>query len=77
MREKSAKVLLPVYGIYRCHNCNWRGWLPRGSTSPMMRRLLVALYTTLLILLLAFAAALLIEKWPKPHYEYPGSAEPN
>lgn len=75
VREKLTKVLLPVYGIYRCHNCNWRGWLPRGSTSPMMRRMLVALYTTLLLAILAFATVVLIEKWPKPHYQYPGNVE--
>ena len=45
LREKATKALLPVYGVYRCHHCNWRGWLPRGSTSRLMRRLLIIIYS--------------------------------
>jgi hypothetical protein len=75
LRENITRILLPVYGVYRCHNCNWRGWLPRGSTSPVMRRLLIGLYTSILVALLAYAALVLIERWPKPNYQYPVSGE--
>ena len=72
--EKLTRVFLPVYGVYRCHNCNWRGWLPRGSTSPMMRRVLIVLYSTILLAVLAYATVMLIEHWPNPTYNYPGSS---
>lgn len=26
--EKMMKRFLP-YKLYRCHNCNWRGWIPK------------------------------------------------
>lgn len=75
LREKLMRIFVPVYGVYRCHNCNWRGWLPRGSTSPLMRRMLIALYTTIALAILAFAAIMLYERWPKPSYTYPVSVE--
>ncbi|HVK39388.1 MAG TPA: hypothetical protein VNA88_12680 [Candidatus Kapabacteria bacterium] len=74
-REKVARVLLPVYGVYRCHNCNWRGWLPRGSTSPAMRRLLIVLYSTIMLAIVAYAAVVLVENWPRPKYNYPGAVD--
>jgi hypothetical protein len=75
LRENITLVLLPVYGVYRCHHCNWRGWLPRGSTSPLMRRLLIGLYSSILVALIAYATLVLIEKWPKPNYEYPATPD--
>jgi hypothetical protein len=62
---------MPVYGVYRCHNCNWRGWLPRGSSSPKMRNLLIGLYAAIILGLLAFGTLAVIRNWPKPEFEYP------
>jgi hypothetical protein len=70
-REKLLRVLFPVYGTYRCHKCNWRGWMPRGSTTPFVRKLLITLYTTLALVIVAWAVATIVERWPRPRYEYP------
>jgi hypothetical protein len=69
--EKLATFFVPVYGVYRCHHCNWRGWLPRGSSSPAMRRMLIGFYTAVLIAAVAFGALVIVQNWPKPEYQYP------
>jgi hypothetical protein len=71
-REEVVRFLVPVYGIYRCHNCNWRGWLPRGRSSPVVRKLLVGFYVILVVTVLGIGFSYVKRKFfPKPYYEYP------
>jgi hypothetical protein len=34
--ERIALLIAPKHGIYRCHDCNWRGWQVRSKSSPFV-----------------------------------------
>lgn len=69
-KERTIKVLFPVYSIYRCHHCNWRGWLTRSSTSPVMAKVIVVSYLIIAIAILAGAAYFIIQNWPNAKFKY-------
>lgn len=62
--------LMPMYAVYRCHNCNWRGWLPRSTYSPGTTRLMIGLYILIVVLILAGIAFAIIRYWPSAKYKY-------
>lgn len=68
--EKLRLRIVPVYGVYRCHNCNWRGWLMRSTSSPARTRLFVAAYFLAALAVIALAAYYLISRWPTARYKY-------
>jgi|GEM_PF-2571681 len=68
--EKIRLKLVPVYGVYRCHNCNWRGWLIRSSSSPLQRWLLLSIYGLVAACILGGIVYFVIRKWPAAHYFY-------
>jgi hypothetical protein len=69
-REKLRLRLVPVYGVYRCHNCNWRGWLPRSTASKLATTALLAGYMVLVAILLAIAIYFIVQHWPTAQYQY-------
>ncbi len=64
--ENVGLKLLPPYGLYRCHNCNWRGWKVRSNSSPILARLLVAVYLILLVTIVGAAVFFLRRLFPTP-----------
>jgi hypothetical protein len=68
--EKVRLRLVPVYGVYRCHNCNWRGWMPRSSSSPAATRLFVSAYFVVAFLVIALVTYYLVTHWPTARYRY-------
>lgn len=48
--EKLMKRLLP-YKVYRCHNCNWRGWIPKRKLKANVNALKTAFFYAGVILL--------------------------
>ena len=68
--EKVRLRLIPIYGVYRCHNCNWRGWLPRSTTSKLATGMVIAGYAVLVVVILAIALYFVIEHWPTAQYQY-------
>jgi hypothetical protein len=68
--ERLRLRLVPVYGVYRCHNCNWRGWLVRSTASPLITRLLILGYALLAIAVLGALAYIVVHNWPRPDYKY-------
>ncbi len=61
---------MPVYSVYRCHNCNWRGWLLRTSSSPLSRALLVICYGLVAAIIIGGIIFVIIRKWPSANYQY-------
>ena len=56
--EKIIKILVP-YKTYRCHNCNWRGWMSKRKMTgerPFLHTLLF--YTGIFIITLIVALLL-------------------
>lgn len=45
--EKGVMRLFPLIGIYRCHNCNWRGWMRRSKATTVSIALLLSFYVLL------------------------------
>ncbi len=68
--EKIRLKLLPVYSVYRCHNCNWRGWLLRSSSSPASRALLLIGYGLVAAIVIGGLIFIIIKKWPSATYQY-------
>lgn len=68
--ERYRYWLFPLYGPFRCHACNWRGWLYRRDASPMTIRLLIGLYVTMALVALGGAAILIIHNWPSGRFKY-------
>ena len=68
--EKIRMRLVPMYAIYRCHNCNWRGWLLRSTYSPVVNRLLLAGYILIMALAIAAVVGAAIHYWPSAKYKY-------
>ncbi|HVZ39632.1 MAG TPA: hypothetical protein VHI13_10170 [Candidatus Kapabacteria bacterium] len=69
-REKLRLRLIPVYAVYRCHNCNWRGWLVRSTASPFVTRLLVGGYVVIAVCVITALTFYIIKHWPAAHYKY-------
>lgn len=70
LREKIITTMAPVLSVYRCHNCNWRGWLPRSNSSQGKVRLVMGAYILLVLIILAFIAYWIITHWPNAVYKY-------
>lgn len=68
--EKLRLRLLPMYAVYRCHNCNWRGWLMRSTASPMMSNLILGVYFGLMVMVVLGAIYFIIRHWPSAKYKY-------
>jgi len=70
VKEKIRLKLMPVYSVYRCHNCNWRGWLVRSTSSTMERWLMLGGYALAAALILGGIIYVIIKKWPSAEYMY-------
>ncbi|MCC7439060.1 MAG: hypothetical protein IT211_11255 [Armatimonadetes bacterium] len=70
LKERIIKIFVPVYGVYRCHHCNWRGWLTRSSTSPAVAKAVVIGYFIIAISLLAGVVFFIIKNWPNAKFRY-------
>ena len=60
--EKIIKKLLP-YKTYRCHNCNWRGWINKhkmGGKKFLMKTILFYAIIFIITLIVAYLLQLLI-----------------
>lgn len=68
--EKLRLRMIPVYGVYRCHNCNWRGWLLRSNATPAISYLLLTTYIVVTASVLAAVVYFLVTHWPSAHYRY-------
>jgi len=62
--------LVPVYSVYRCHNCNWRGWLRRSNATNVKVALVVAFYAIVGVAVIAGTVVAIQRLWPSPEYEY-------
>ncbi len=69
-KERLVSWLVPVYRVYRCHHCNWRGWLPRSGASRQTVRLIVGGYILVVVLVLAVAAFMIWRYWPHAQFKY-------
>jgi hypothetical protein len=68
--EKLRLRLVPVYGVYRCHNCNWRGWLVRSTASPLRTALFVIGYILVALCVVGVIGYFIAQNWPRPDYQY-------
>lgn len=68
--EKIRLKLMPVYGVYRCHNCNWRGWLIRSASTPTARLMMLAAYGLVAAVIIGGIIYFIIRKWPSAQYLY-------
>jgi hypothetical protein len=68
--EDAARFVIPVYSVYRCHNCNWRGWLARGGSSSTKGRIVLGAYALVIVSLLVALAVTIIRNWPTATFEY-------
>lgn len=68
--ERLRFYAFPLYGVYRCHACNWRGWLFRSNASPTVLRSLIALYGVIAFGVLAAVVALIVSYWPSGRFKY-------
>jgi hypothetical protein len=59
-----------LYAPYRCHACNWRGWLFRRDASPVTLRLMIGLYVALALAVLGSAVVLIVTFWPSGRFKY-------
>ena len=54
--EKLLKSILPIR-TYRCHNCNWRGWLSKRKTNdtiPLLKKCLLYVSVAFSALVVAY-----------------------
>jgi len=68
--ERSRLRFVPVYGVYRCHNCNWRGWLRRSNATHLRIGLVLAVYIVLGAAVITGTVIAVRTMWPSPEYEY-------
>jgi hypothetical protein len=64
--ESIALKFLPLHGLYRCHDCNWRGWKVRSSASPVLARIMLIVYSILLAAALFALIIFLRRIFPTP-----------
>ncbi len=62
--------LVPIYGVYRCHHCNWRGWTIRRRASKQMVWIVVAAYILFVLAVLGLIVYVIILKWPSAEFKY-------
>jgi hypothetical protein len=69
-KERLVARAVPIYHVYRCHHCNWRGWLPRSGTSRTSVRLFIIGYVVLALVLAGAAIFLVYRLWPHARFKY-------
>lgn len=67
--ERLRRMAMPIVAVYRCHNCNWRGWLLRRP-SGAGRVALLAAYGAAVLLAVVAAAYVLQRYWPRGEFQY-------
>lgn len=70
LKERVISTFVPVYGVYRCHHCNWRGWLTRSSASPVIAKTIVIGYMIIAAGILIGAVYFIIRHWPNAKFRY-------
>jgi hypothetical protein len=68
--EDLRRFIFPVFSVYRCHNCNWRGWLLRSGAKSTTGRLVLAAYVVVLLALIVALVLLVREYWPNAEFQY-------
>jgi hypothetical protein len=69
-KERFRYFLFPLYGVFRCHACNWRGWLYRSNASPVVIRSLIAFYSIIAVAILVAVIVLVVTYWPSGRFNY-------
>lgn len=62
--------MVPVFGVYRCHNCNWRGWLRRSNATPLRIGLVIGVYALVAASIVVATVYAIHVLWPTPQYKY-------
>lgn len=70
LRERIRLQVVPVYAVYRCHNCNWRGWMKRSNATPLRMALVVGFYALIALSIVTATVVAVNKFWPAPTYDY-------
>jgi hypothetical protein len=72
--EKLVKALTS-HKTYRCHECDWRGWLRTGDPARRRHKLLTIISVLLTLLITTLVALYVVEilspAVPNAHFEQP------
>jgi hypothetical protein len=59
-------MVAPRHGIYRCHDCNWRGWKVRSSSSAVVAWTVLFFNAVVILVMLGVIIYSAIGLLPKP-----------
>jgi hypothetical protein len=66
--ERFALMIAPKHGIYRCHDCNWRGWQVRSKSSPIAAWSVLILNILLILGVIAVGVYFLVNGIEHPRH---------
>jgi hypothetical protein len=68
LSERIALKIAPKHGIYRCHDCNWRGWQVRSKSTPLAAWSIIILIVILIVGVIGVGVFFLINGIEHPRH---------